>query len=269
MFRAMSPSPSETTDENEWDPAAYNDSHSFVYEYGADVVDLLDPQSDDRILDLGCGTGQLTNRIADRGAEVTGIDTSEEMISKAEDRFPACTFVRGDAREFDLDTEFDAVFSNAMLHWIDERDQNDVLERVAAHLRPGGRFVAELGGTGNVQSIIDAVKAELNARGYEVEHPWHFPTAEEYAERLENQGFTVESIRVFDRPTQLDDGDEGLAAWLDMFGDSLFAPLSETETREVIDAVEDRLEPKLFRDGSWIADYRRLRFAAVRPADSE
>lgn len=261
----MTTDPSEQTDANEWNATDYEGNCAFVYEYGEDVVDLLDPQPGERVLDLGCGTGQLTARIADRGADAVGVDAAEDMIDRARSNHPDPSFVRADAREFAVDDPFDAVFSNAMLHWISADDQDAVIERVRDALGPGGRFVAELGGTGNVAAIVDAVVAELRDRGYEAENPWFFPTVGEYASRLEAHGFEVRFARLFDRPVPLEGGRDGLSNWLDVFGDSLFAPLSDAESRSVVDAVGDRLEPTQFRDGAWIADYRRLRFVAVRP----
>ena len=253
---------------NDWDAAAYDGSHSFVYEYGSDVVDLLDPDPGERILDLGCGTGHLTDRIAASGATVVGIDESAEMIETAREAHPERRFVRADARDFDLadlsvDRRFDAVFSNAALHWID--DQDAVLDSVTDALRPGGRFVAELGGLGNVASVVAAVRAALRERGYESEHPWYFPTVGEHATVLEAAGFEVRFAELFDRPTDLD-GRDGLRNWLDVFGDSLFAPLTDDEREAVVTAVEDRLRGELYDPGTetWTADYRRLRFVAVR-----
>lgn len=149
-----------------------------------------------------------------------------------------------------------------MLHWVS--DQDALLSSIRDAVRPDGRFVAECGGTGNVQSIADAVNAELESRGYDPRQPWYFPSIADYASRLEAHDFEVQYATLFDRPTELDGREDGLAEWISMFGDSVFAPLSETEEREVIDAVETSLKPDHFRDGSWIADYRRLRFVAVR-----
>lgn len=249
-------------DPNGWDSSAYDGSHSFVYEYGSDVVDLLDPQPDERILDLGCGTGHLTDRIAGSNAEVVGLDRNGAMIAAARESYPDRRFRRADARDFDVAEPFDAVFSNAVLHWID--DQDAVLRSVADALRPGGRFVAELGGQGNVAAIVDAVDAELEARGYEPPaDPWYFPTVGEHATALEAAGFEVRYATLFDRPTELDDGDEGLSAWLGMFGDRLLGPVPEERRPDVIAGVEDRLRDQLYDDGTWTADYRRLRFVAV------
>ncbi|QCC48157.1 class I SAM-dependent methyltransferase [Halobellus limi] len=261
----------------DWDSEAYDGSHAFVYEYGADVLDLLDPQPGERILDLGCGTGHLTERIADAGADVVGIDQSAEMVETARETYPELDFHRADARYFDVhdfdvddfdagDSDrsgpFDAVFSNAVLHWID--DQDAVLDSVTDALRPGGRFVAELGGSGNVAAIVDAVRAELDARGYEPPSaPWYFPTVGEHATTLEAHGFEVRYARLFDRPTELDDGEDGMANWLGMFGDRLLGAVPADERPDVVAAVEDRLREDLYDDGVWTADYRRLRFVAV------
>lgn len=245
---------------NQWNTTTYDEAHSFVYKYGEDVVDLLNPQPDERILDLGCGTGHLTHEIAETGATVVGLDQSTEMIEAAREGYPDCKFVQADAREFSFDEPFDAVFSNAALHWITEQDS--VLQSVVDVLRPGGRFVAELGGSGNIDAIVSATHAELADRGYETPMPWYFPTVGEYATQLEAHGFEVQYATLFDRPTELD-GDDGLATWMAGFGDSLLAGLSETEQQAVIESVENRLRGDLFSEGSWTADYRRLRVVAV------
>jgi len=275
---------------NEWDATAYDADVGFVHEYGQSVLDLLDPKAGERVLDLGCGTGHLTADIADRvgpDGVAIGVDSAPGMVGEARETYPDCRFVRADAREIDSavlatafdgepvaaqslggdgeDGPFDAVFSNAALHWIPRDDQAAVAERVAALLAPEGRFVAELGGVGNVASIVDAVRTELRERGYDPEHPWYFPTVGEHAAVLEAAGFELRLARLFDRPTTLD-GDAGLRNWLDVFGDSLFAPLSTGERDAVVTAVEDRLRPDLYdaESSSWTADYRRLRFVAVR-----
>ena len=250
--------PSET--DQRWDSTTYDDAHAFVYEYGAGVVDLLDPAAGERILDLGCGTGHLTGQIAEAGATPVGLDQSAEMVDAAREEYPNCEFIQADAEGFTVDTPFDAVFSNAALHWISEQDA--VLDSVVDALRPGGRFVAELGGTGNIAAIVAATHAELAARGYETPMPWYFPTVGEYATTLEAHGFEVQFATLFDRPTELD-GDDGLATWMEGFGDSLLAGLSEADQQAVIKGVEDRLRDDYFADGSWTADYRRLRVVAA------
>jgi len=270
---------------NEWDATAYDADVGFVHEYGQSVLDLLDPKPGERVLDLGCGTGHLTADIAERvGPEgvAVGVDSAPDMVREARETCPDCRFVRADARDIDVapladafdgeslaaDGEggpFDAVFSNAALHWIPREDQETVAEGVAGLLGPEGRFVAELGGVGNVAGIVGAVRAELRERGYDPEHPWYFPTVGEHAAVLERAGFEVRLARLFDRPTTLD-GDAGLRNWLDVFGDSLFAPLETRERERVVTAVEDRLRSDRYDVGSssWTAEYRRLRFVAVR-----
>jgi trans-aconitate methyltransferase len=251
-----------------WDPDRYDGDHAFVYEYGEDVLGLLAPEPGERVLDLGCGTGHLTAEMSASGAEVVGLDSSVEMLETARVDHPDLQFVRGDAQDFAIgdplpaDEPFDAVFSNATLHWMDDPDA--AFESVAGALRQGGRFVGEFGGKGNVEAIVEAVAAELEARGYEAENPWYFPSVGEFASTLEGHGFEVRRAELFDRPTELEGGEEGLRSWLSMFGDSLLSPVEGDEREDVLAAVEDRLRPTQFEDGSWVADYRRLRFVAIR-----
>ncbi|MCU4802296.1 methyltransferase domain-containing protein [Halobacteria archaeon HArc-gm2] len=265
---------SEDGTANRWDAGDYDGDHAFVHEMGASVVDLLDPAPGERVLDLGCGTGHLTAEITaavgDEG-HVVGVDQSAEMVAEAREQYPGLAFERADATEFASDEPFDAVFSNAALHWM--TDQDAVVERVADALRrgtenssAGGRFVAEMGGRGNVATIVDATIRELTDRGYEASSPWYFPTVGEQASLLERHGFEVRLMRLFDRPTELDGGRDGLRNWLGMFGDSLLAGPDEAERRAVVAAVEDRCRDALFdaASGTWTADYRRLRFEAVR-----
>lgn len=248
---------------NKWDTETYDEKHSFVFEYGKDVVDLLDPGEGERVLDLGCGTGHLTAQISESGANAVGLDASEEMIRKAREAHPQCEFVYDDAREFSFDQPFDAVFSNALLHWIAEQDA--VLKSVDDALRPGGRFVAELGGTENIAAIISAVREEATDRGYAIESPWYFPSIGEYAMKLESHGLETRYGTLFDRPTQLNNGANGLAEWIGMFGDNLLSAVPKEERSAVIAGVEDRLRDEQFQDGTWVADYRRLRVVAVKP----
>lgn len=257
------------TSGNRWDAAEYDDDHAFVFEYGEDLLAWLDPQPDERVLDLGCGTGHLTAEIADSGATAVGIDQSAEMVREARERYPEVNFVQADARQFSTDARFDAVFSNAALHWIPDADQPGVLATVRDALAPGGRFVAELGGIGNVEQLVSATLDELRVRGHDVDHPWYFPSVGEYASRLETHGFEVRRAALFDRPTELSGGPDGLRNWLDMFGDSLFADLSSETKTDVVDAVEDRLRDALYdaTTETWTANYRRLRFVAARTSE--
>jgi len=249
----------ETT--NRWNADDYDDDHAFVFEYGDAVVELLDPDAAERILDLGCGTGHLTDRIATSGADVVGLDAAEEMVESARERYSDCTFVHGDARSFAFERPFDAVFSNAALHWIP--DQDAVLESVADALAPGGRFVAELGGSGNVAAIVEAVRAEAAERGYDVSNPWYFPTVGEYATTLDAHALETRQAALFDRPTELENGPDGLANWLRMFGDGLLGPVPDEERLAVVAGVEERLRDDFYREGTLTVDHRRLRVVAV------
>ena len=251
-----------------WAADEYDASFDFVPRHGLGVVDLLDPQPGERVLDLGCGTGQLTAVIAQRGAEVIGIDADAEMVEAAQRQHPQLRIEQADARAFTLDETVDAVFSNAALHWIPE--QGRVLERVAAALRPGGRFVAELGASGNVRAIERALRAAAADAGLPLARqprPWFFPTNEEYTALLEELGFSVEYIEDFDRPTPLEGGESGLRQWVQMFANWLLETLPVGADDPFLDTIERLAAPELQQtDGSWTADYRRLRFVARRRA---
>jgi trans-aconitate 2-methyltransferase len=246
-----------------WDATLYDGKHSFVWKYGASLLELLAPQPGERVLDVGCGTGHLTAQIAAAGAEVVGIDKSADMLEEARKRYPALRFELADAADFAFDAPFDAVFSNAALHWMTEPER--VAACIARALKPGGRFVAEFGGKGNMRALIVAVADALAALGYPsagVASFWYFPIIGEYAALLERQGLEVTSALLFDRPTPLEGGDEGLRLWLKMFGTSFMAALSAEEQAELVRRVEERLRPTQYRDGTWIAPYRRLRVVA-------
>lgn len=252
--------------DGDWDADLYDGAHDFVTEYGRELLDLLDPQPGERVLDVGCGTGHLTTLVRERGAEVVGLDASGEMVAAVRDAYPDLDVRHRDVREFEADRPFDAALSNAVLHWIPESDQPRVAERLAAALRPGGRIVCEFGGSGNVAAVVDAVADAAANRGYEVENPWYFPTIGEHAPVLEAAGFEVREARLFDRPTELDPGDDGLAGWLEMFGDDLLAPVPADERDAVVAAAADALRPRLYDAGAdrWTVDYRRIRLVAVR-----
>jgi trans-aconitate 2-methyltransferase len=248
-----------------WDPALYDSKHSFVWKYGLELIELLAPQRGERILDLGCGTGHLTNQIALSGAAVTGLDISEAMIAKARENYPDLEFVQADAADFRFAEPFDAVFSNAALHWIKRAEA--VVECIARALQPGGRFVAEFGGKGNVAAIHTALQRALRALGLsknEEWNPWYYPSVGEYASLLERHGLAVRSATLFDRPTPLEEGERGLRLWLAMFAEEALDPLSLSQREEVIHSVEEHLRPARFRDGAWVADYARIRVMARR-----
>ncbi len=248
-----------------WDPRRYQDRHSFVWQFGASLLELLQPQPGERILDIGCGTGQLTAEIARSGAQVIGLDNSAEMLAEARGNFPRLVFEQADATSFRFPQPFDAVFSNAALHWV--RDHAAAAASIAGALRPGGRFVAELGGKGCIASITDAMRAVMGERAGTL-CPWNFSSIGEFAPLLERHGLEINQAFLFDRPTPLE-GENGLEHWLRMFCGAYFRGLSPEETLETIAALTARLRPILFRDAVWTLDYRRLRIVAHKPAWSK
>src|SRR5437899_9961314 len=260
---------------NQWNAAEYDAKHAFVYEKAKGLVELLAPKAGERILDLGCGTGALTAEIAARGAEVLGVDRSEEMIAQARKKFPALRFEVMDARELRFNTDkvgeagFDAVFSNAVLHWIPEAEE--VIAGVARALkpacagRPGGRFVAEFGGRGNIQKLVARFQrafAALGMRQPDGVSLWFYPSVAEYAGMLERHGLEVREASLFDRPTVLEQGERGLENWIRVFRQTFVDKMGEAKAQRWIREVERQCRSEQFHDGSWVLDYRRLRIAA-------
>lgn len=246
----------------DWDARLYRDHTGFVSELGEPVVELLGPRAGERILDIGCGDGVLTERIAGFGCDITAVDASEDMVRAAGTRGIDARLM--DATRLEFESEFDAVFSNAALHWIQPMEA--VIEGVYRALKPGGRFVAEFGGRGNVKTIRNALHAILERRGIaaSVVDPWHFPSPGEYRAMLDSQGFRVESIEHFDRPTALPGG---IADWIESVGRPFLQALPPGDRRSFLEEVELALAPVLRgKDGVWRADYVRLRGLAVKAA---
>jgi len=251
----------------EWNATLYEQRHSFVWRHGEDLIELLAPAPGERILDVGCGTGRLTSQLAATGAQVTGLDISPAMLEQARLACPAARFVQGDVLEFKASEGFDGIFSNAALHWIKPPDR--AAGRLFDALKPGGRLVAELGGTGNVATLVRAAEESLTELGFvrgPEETPWYFPSVGEYAQVLEQAGFEVVYAILFDRLTPLEGGEEGLRDWLEVFGAPL--TLGKEEWRaSLFSRMAEKLKPRLFdeRSGEWRVDYRRLRIAARKP----
>lgn len=242
----------------EWDSKLYDDKHAFVTKYGEGALELLSPKPGERILDVGCGTGHLTYQIAQLGAIVTGLDASAEMIECARASYPQIEFIVADAAEFSVLRPFDAIFSNAALHWIHRADE--AASCMSRALRSGGRFVVEFGGKGNVQQIYSALEQTVEEMtGRRVVAANYFPRIGEYSSLLEKHGIAVEYAVLFDRPTALNDGEDGLENWIRMFRRPIVESLSLAEQATMIAQVKQQLRGSLFRDGIWYADYRRLR----------
>ena len=247
-----------------WDSKLYDKQHHFVSDYGADVLQWLAPQKHEHILDVGCGTGSLAAQIAESGAQVKGVDASADMITSAKLTYPSLNFEVMDAAHLPFKSEFDAVFSNATFHWIE--NQEDLIKGLYRSLKDGGRLVAEFGGKRNIKRIIDAVG--LAAKDLGLAHKiitnfWFFPSVSTYSAMLESQGFEVEQIWLFDRPTKLN-GENGMYDWISQFAQHAFKNISTEQAEEVKNLAVNLLRPSHYLNGEWIADYRRLRVKAVK-----
>jgi trans-aconitate methyltransferase len=243
---------------NTWQANTYIKHAGFVADLAAPVIELLNPQKNERILDLGCGDGRLTKYLQDLGCAVKGVDFGDDMVEAAKALGLDAEVM--DAHHLTFTNEFDAVFSNAALHWM--KQPENVIAGVKRALKPKGRFVAELGGHGNIGSILDALRIALEERGINLDdvNPWYFPTPEEYRGLLEQEGFRVDYIAIIPRPTPLP---TDILGWLTVFANSFTKLFPEGEREAFLARVIDLTAPKLQHpDGSWWVDYVRLRFAA-------
>jgi trans-aconitate methyltransferase len=242
-----------------WNPERYARNAGFVSELGEPLLQLLSPQPDELILDLGCGDGALTEKIAASGCAVYGVDASFPQVHAATQR--GLTALVVDGHQFCFKKRFDAVFTNAALHWMKEPQR--VIAGVRSSLKAGGRFIGEFGGQGNIATIQSALHAKLRDYGIDplTVDPWYYPAPEEYTRLLAAAGFTVSYIELVPRPTKLP-GD--ILAWLEIFAQPFTTSLPESERRRLLQKIRKELDFKL-RDseGSWTADYVRLRFKAV------
>ena len=242
-----------------WKVDNYQQHTGFVPVLGAPVLELLAPEPGEHILDLGCGDGALTEKLRAAGADVIGVDASPSMIEAAQARGLDARLK--DAQHLDFDQVFDAVFSNAALHWM--LDPDAVIAGVRRALKPGGRFVGEFGGHGNVAAIYVAILAVMQKRGIDgaAISPWYFPTAEAYRGRLEAHGFEVTSAELIPRPTPLP---TDMAGWLQTMAGPFFDALEENERDSALSEAVQLLNPCLQDErGLWTADYVRLRFRAT------
>lgn len=244
----------------EWNSSCYAENARFVSDLGQAVLELLNPRPGERILDLGCGDGVLTEKIVLRGAQVVGVDSSRDMVQAARARGIDARL--GSAYKLEFDSQFDAVFSNAALHWM-KRAPDAVIRGIRRALKRDGRFVGEMGGHGCVAAITVALCATLES--YEVKNvgrliPWYFPTCEEYRGRLERAGFEVQSIDLIPRPTPLPTGMRG---WLETFAIPFMRVLPQEKRSQFLTEVTEKLRPALCDSNKrWTADYMRLRFLA-------
>lgn len=249
---------------NAWDAEKYARCFNFVPEYGRALIDILAPQEGEKILDLGCGPGALTAEIAAKGCIMIGVDRDANMVALAKQTYPAIAFLRCDGDNLNLDTEFDAVFSNAALHWM---KLDDVFPQVAKVLKKGGRFAAEMGGAGNIAAIEHAIYVAIEKLGLkpaDFPTPWHFPTTAEAAQILERAGLEVRYTHLYDRATLLSEESGGVKGWVKMFGSAFMDKIPLAQHEQFLQFVEDGARPAIFKEGQWLADYRRFHFVAVK-----
>ena len=247
-----------------WDEEEYENNFSFVHQYGQDVLNLLDAARGATVLDLGCGNGALTQVLADACYNAIGLDDSADMLAAARADHPNLEFIQANAIDFTLDALVDAVFSNAVLHWIDREDQPALLASVYRALKPGGEFVFECGGFGNANLVHTALAEAFAKRGLTYSLDKYFPSIGEYATMLEATGFKVVFATLFDRFTPLA-GESGLAEWIALFQSNSFEGMSEQERDTLIQEAVEATRSELYVNGTWHVDYVRLRMKAIKP----
>lgn len=245
-----------------WNAVLYDNKHEFVSKYGKVLIDLVNTSKDQVILDLGCGTGKLSVELAKNGAKVIGIDMSKDMLEKAKLNYPTIEFNFADATELNYENYFDTVFSNAVLHWI--KDHRKLLKSVYKALKTKGKLICEFGADRCAYHIQSAFKEVYENLGYTYISPFSYKNSEEYRKLLVEIGFKVEKVIDFDRPTPLEDGEKGLRNWITQFYSSNLEHISNEDKEKILSTVEERLRPILFKDGVWIADYRRIQVVAIK-----
>lgn len=248
-----------------WNVNLYNDKHGFVHQYGEQLIGILNPKPNELILDLGCGSGQLSSKMAESGAKVIGLDSAEEMIKSAKQLYPEIEFHQMDAADFHFQKPFDAVFSNAALHWV--QNQETATSSIFKSLKTKGRLVVEFGGKGNVETIISSLRKALISHGFSENSKlkrWYFPSISEYTKLLESKGFEVVFAHLYDRPTLLDSPDSGITDWIEMFGKHFFKGVPQADKLKILNQVQDEVKEVCFKKGKWYADYRRIRVHAIK-----
>lgn len=246
-----------------WNAEKYAEDFQFVHKYGEDVLSLLDINDGDSVVDLGCGNGRLSVKIKEMGANVIGVDDSEDMLKIAVKNYSDINFIKGNALSFKLKDKADAIFSNAVFHWVDECNQQNLLNNVSDNLKTGGQLVCEFGGKGCAENIHSELEKIFALKGLNYKRTFYFPTIGEYSPLIEKAGMEVRYAVLFERPTRLV-GENGLADWINMFDTAPFEGVSENLRNEIINEAVENLREKLYIDGSWYADYVRIRFKAVK-----
>lgn len=255
---------SMTSSQDKWNAQLYDTKHAFVSAYGTQLIELLQAQPGERILDVGCGTGDLAKQLYDQQVYVVGVDQSANMIQQAKQKYPEIIFHVKDATTLDYTNDFDAVFSNATLHWV--KPPKQALASIYNSLKTGGRFVAEFGGKGNVQMMTDAILHECLNFGIDrtdEQFPWYYPSIGEYTSLMEEIGFRVTFAQHYDRPTPLA-GEDGLQHWIAMFGGAMLDGIPQAIQETMIANVVKALKPIMYNGHDWIADYKRIRVISVK-----
>lgn len=243
-----------------WNSKLYDSKHDFVAEYGKGLLEFIPNDKNQKILDLGCGTGTLTKEIANSCQYVLGIDGSKEMIEQAKITYPELEFEVGDALKMSYEGQWDVVFSNAVFHWILDHDQ--LLSNIKSSLRGSGQLICEFGGYGNIGTIENGFKNVLNSIGYDYTSKFNFSTTEKFALLLEKNDFIADELYIYDRPTVLKDGEKGLYNWAKQFFASDLANFDKNEQEKILLELEKQVRNELWDGSNWIADYKRLRAIA-------
>lgn len=243
-----------------WDSRLYDNKHNFVAEYGKGLLEYVPADKSQSILDLGCGTGLLTAELARLSGCVLGIDGSSDMIEKARKQYLQLTFEVMDALELPFDHKWDIIFSNAVFHWI--ADQDLLLQKIHNSLKPSGKLICEFGAFGNIQTIEQGFCAVLEELGHTYHSKFTFPIDEFFGSLLIKNGFIIEEIYAYDRPTPLNDGDKGLYNWAKQFFESDLKELTDTDQDFILRKLLENVRENLWNGTSWVADYKRLRVIA-------
>ena len=244
----------------EWNSSLYDNKHDFVAEYGKGLLEFLPKNDEQTILDLGCGTGTLTVQLTSFGNKVIGVDSSQNMIDKAQKQFDNIDFRVCDALALPFEKEFDVVFSNAVFHWIS--DHSTLLKNIHKALKPQGVLVCEFGASGNIATIENAFAKACKGFRYDYAPKFNFPTAENFSKLLENNGFVIDRIYDYDRPTVLKDNEAGLVNFMRQFFASELTLMPEHIQAMIFKEVEELSRDNLWNGEEWVADYRRVRAIA-------
>lgn len=243
-----------------WNSSLYDSKHDFVAEYGKGLLEFIPKNDGQTILDLGCGTGTLTVQLSDLCNKVIGVDSSQNMIDRAKKQFGNIEFMVCDALALRFEKEFDVVFSNAVFHWINDHDL--LLKNIHRVLKSQGILVCEFGANGNIATIENAFTNACKSIGYHYQSKFNFPTTENFGALLKKNGFVIDRIYDYDRPTPLKEDENGLFYWIKLFFASDLAVMPEDMKVTVIKKVEELTRETLWNGNEWIADYRRLRAIA-------